>query len=405
MELLNKYSNIIGQKEVDRIVKEAEPLKGKYITHVNSTFYGGGVAEVLNSLVILMNDVGIKAGWRHLKGTETFFEITKVFHNGAQGGEVKLDSETKKTYEDICRHNSIFMHLDTNDAVVAHDPQVLPLIEFYKKNKPWIWRCHIDITDPDKKLWRYLKRFIKQYDEMVVSDEEYKKKDINIPQSVIMPSIDPLSKKNKYLSASRARKVLSDLGVELNKPVVSQISRYDKWKDPIGVVDAFKKIRKEMDCQLVLLGNTAPDDPEGQEVYQKVVKKTKNMKDVTVLLNVENNDLAVNALQRMSDVVFQKSIREGFALTVSEALWKGTPVVAGNTGGIPNQIVEGKNGHLVNSVNECARKTIPILKNKKTREQMGQFAREYVRDNFLITRHLLDYIRLLNRVMDNHKKQ
>ena len=398
MELLNKYSNIIGQDEVRNLVEEAKPLRGKYVTHVNATFYGGGVAEILNSLVLLMNDVGIKAGWRHIKGSNSFFEITKLFHNGAQGGDIKLDSRIKEIYEEVCRRNSIFMHLETNDIIVAHDPQVLPLIEFYRSEQPWLWRCHIDLTQPDKTLWRYLKRFIKQYDEMIVSDESYQKKDVDVPQTVIMPSIDPLSEKNKYLSSSQAKKILSEVGVKFHKPIISQISRYDPWKDPLGVVEAFKKIRKKTDCQLVLLGNTATDDPEGQEVYKKVVHKTKHMKDVTVLLNVDKNDLVVNSLQRMSEVVLQKSIKEGFALTVSEALWKGTPVVAGNVGGIPNQIVEGKNGHLVTSVGECAEKTVSLLNNKKTRRRMGEFAKKYVRDNFLITRHLRDYIRLLNQV-------
>ena len=399
MATLNDYRKIVGDEKIDEIIREAKPLKGKYIVHVNSTFYGGGVAEVLDSLVYLMNQVGIKAGWRLLKGSLPFFEITKSFHNGSQGAKIKLTQKVKRIYEEINRHNSVFMHLEKSDAIVIHDPQALPLIKFYKKQQPWVWRCHVDITNPNKKLWNYLKGFINLYDEMIISDKQYRKEDIKIPQTVIMPSIDPLNKKNRKLSNQKAKSILSEQGIKFNKPIISQISRYDVWKDPCGVIDAFKKVKKKVDCQLVLLGNSATDDPEGLKVYYEVVKKAKKVKDITLLLNVENNDLTVNALQRASAVVLQKSIREGFALTVSEALWKGTPVIGGNVGGIPNQIINGKNGYLVNNIDECAERTVELLKDDKLRKNMGRRAHEFVKENFLITRHLLDYIKLLKRVM------
>jgi len=393
------YKNIVGQKKINEIVREARPLRGKYVVHVNATYYGGGVAEILDSLVHLMNDVGIRAGWRVLKGSTPFFEVTKLFHNGSQGAKIKLSARMRRMYEEINMRNSIFMHLEKSDAVIIHDPQVLPLIKYYKKNQPWLWRCHIDITKPNVKLWNYLKQYIELYDGMIVSDKCYLKSDISIPQTIIMPSIDPLNEKNRYLSPAKVKSILSEMGVKTNKPIVSQISRYDPWKDPLGVLEAFRIIRKKVNCQLVLLGNTATDDPEGMVVYNKVKERAKKMDDVTLLLNIGNNDLGVNALQRASDVVLQKSIREGFALTVSEALWKGTPVVGGNVGGIPNQIIDGKNGYLVNSAEECAERTIELLRGKKARETMGRLGREHVREHFLITRHLLDYIKLLKKVM------
>lgn len=399
MLILNQYKKIIGEEKINEIIREAKPLRGKYVAHINSTFYGGGVAEIIESLVILMNDIGINAGWRQLKGSASFFEITKLFHNGSQGADVKLNKKIKKIYEEINRKNSLFMHIEKNDAVIIHDPQVLPLIKFYKKQQPWIWRCHIDITEPDKILWSYLKSFINLYDVMIVSDANYRKQDIKIPQEVIMPSINPLNDKNKKLSSAQIKSILEKIGIKLNKPIISQISRYDYWKDPLGVIDVFKAVKKKIDCQLVLLGNFATDDPEGDKVYREVLRKIKNLKDAYVLLNVKDNDLAVNALQSASAVVLQKSLREGFAITVSEALWKGTPVIGGNVGGIPNQIIDGKSGYLINNIQECAGRTVELLKNEKLRKRMGKFGHEYVKNNFLVTRHLLDYIRLLKRVM------
>ena len=396
MNTLNDYRKIVGDKKINEIINEAKPLKGKYVTHINSTFYGGGVAEILSSLVFLMNDVGIKAEWRLLRGDKNFFNITKSFHNGLQGSDIKLTEKNKKIYEKINYLNSLFIHLEKSDIVIAHDVQVLPLIKFFKKTQPWIWRCHVDISNQNKKLWKYLTGFINLYDNIIISDKNYIKNDINTEQKIIMPSIDPLSDKNKNLSLKKAKAILSDFNIKFNKPIISQISRYDIWKDPVGVVDTFLLIKKKIDCQLILLGNTSIDDPEGDKIYKQVIKKTKNIKDCIVLLNVENNDIVVNALQRMSDVVLQKSLKEGFALTVSEALWKGTPVVGSNVGGIPNQIINGKNGYLVNSIKECAEKTIKILQDDNLRKKMGEYAHEYVKENFLISRHLLDYIKIIN---------
>lgn len=402
-KLLNKYKKIIGEKKIKEIEKKAKPLRGKYVLHVNATYYGGGVAEILDNMVVLMNDVGINACWSVIKGTQPFFEITKMFHNGTQGQKVRLTKRIKGIYEGICERNSVFMNFCNIDAVIAHDPQVLPLIKYARpdnKKEPWIWRVHTDITNPDKTLWKYLKGYIRLHDGIIVSDEKYLKSDIKLKQSVIMPSIDPFNEKNRDITISEAKRILKiKLGLKFDKPVVAQISRYDIWKDQLGVLDAFKRMRKEIDCQLVLMGNYAVDDPEGAGYYKKVLKKSKGMRDVKVLVDKENDSLLINALQRASDVILQKSLREGFGLTVSEALWKGTPVVAGNVGGIPSQIVHGRNGYLVNNARECAERTVEILKDEKLKKKMGREAREHVRENFLITRHLMDYLELLNRVI------
>ena len=396
---LEDYSDIIDDSIIGKIREEAAPLSEKHVEHVNSTFEGGGVAEILNTLALLMNDVGIRTGWRLFKGHQRFFNITKSFHNGLQGGTLELTDEIKNEYLQNNEFNSLLMHISFCDCIVIHDPQPLPLISFYKKKQPWIWRCHIDLTNPHKELWEYVKQFILKYDTMVVSMDKYIKKDINIPQKIIQPSIDPLSTKNKPISKEEAFKNLEKYGVENKKPIVSQISRFDPWKDPLGVIDAYKLIKKQHDCQLVLMANMASDDPEGPKIYEQVLEKVKDVEDIHLIVNAEENDIMVNSLQRASTVVIQKSIREGFGLTVAEALWKGTPVVGGNVGGIPSQVIDGKTGYLINNTQECADRVLKILKNEKLREELGKNAKEHVRKNFLITRHLMDYIRLLKSVI------
>jgi trehalose synthase len=403
---VDKYRDLIGDREVNKIYDEASSLEGKHIVHVNSAYAGGGVAEILDSLVFLMNDVGIRTGWRLLKASPDFYTITKKFHNALQGEEIELSERKKRIYYTINRRNSIFTHLQNHDCVIVHDPQPLPLIKFYRRNNGknniknhWIWRCHIDLSKPDIDIWDYLKNFINLYDGTIVSLDSFKSKDIKIPQNVISPSINPFIVKNMEIKESLRERILHRHGIETNKPVISQISRFDKWKDPLGVLEAYKLIRKKINCKLVLVGNFAPDDPEGPQIYNEVVKKVENEKlDVKIIINSYDNDRLVNSLQTDSSVVIQKSIREGFALTVSEALWKGTPVVGGNCGGIPLQIINGKTGYLVNSVKECADRVVYLLKNKKIAERLGENGREHVKKNFLMSRHLMDYIQLLKKV-------
>jgi trehalose synthase len=390
---LKDYKDIVGEELIQNIYGEATPLDKKHVEHINSTYYGGGVAEILNSLTLLMNDVGIRTGWRLLKGHPDFFNVTKKFHNSLQGENIVLSENKKRIYMECNEINSIIMHIDFADCIIIHDPQPLPLINFYEKKQPWIWRGHIDLSNPNKVLWDYLKQFIEKYDAAIVSMEQYKQPDLQKPYHIIHPSIDPLTTKNRPIPDATIKKYLSKFGVDLDKPIISQVSRFDKWKDPLGVVKAFEIIKKQVNCKLVLLGSMATDDPEGDVIYNKMMEKLKDDKDI-IIINFAD-DFLVNCLQRASNVVIQKSLKEGFGLTVTEALWKGTPVVAGNVGGIPLQVIDGKNGYLVNDIKECADRTIKLLKDPKLREEMGKFGVEHVKENFLITRHLMDYIRLL----------
>lgn len=397
---LKDYRKIVGDKVVNEIHKKAKKFSKKHIVCISSTYQGGGVAEMLNSIVFLFNEIGIDFGWRILHGTPDFFNITKSFHNALQGGKMKLTPAKKEIYQKTNKRFSFFTHLN-HDLVIVHDPQPLPLIEYKKRKQPWVLRLHIDLSSPNQEVWNYLKQFIEKYDHVVVSKNDYKKK-LPVPQSVIHPAIDPLSPKNKPITKKRIEKYLRRHGLTLEKPIISQISRFDKWKDPEGVIKIFKRVKKKIDCQLVLLGNLAPDDPEGIKVYNKIIKKYGRSKNIKILVNVDDNDLVVNTLQTKSAVVIQKSIKEGFALTVSEALYKGTPVVASNIGGIPLQVINGFNGflHEPKDFNGFSQSIIKILQDQELRNELSKNAKEYVKNNFLITRLITDWLDLFEKYLD-----
>ncbi|HUS99840.1 MAG TPA: glycosyltransferase [Candidatus Thermoplasmatota archaeon] len=394
---LDKYQDIVGDHTIQKIRNEASSLSEKKMVHINSTYQGGGVAEILNSLIILLNDVGIETDWRILHGSLDFFTITKKFHNALQGDRINLSEKKKEIYYINNVNNAIFSHIN-HDIVVVHDPQPLPIITCYKKRQPGVWRCHIDISTPTRELWDYLKMFILKYDAMIISMEKFKPRDIPdrvIPQYIIRPSIDPLILKNRDIPSSTVSKYLTKYGIEQKKPIITQISRFDKWKDPEGMVKIFKLIKKKVDCELILAGSMATDDPEGQEIFENLEKLVEHEKDIRLIINAP--DILINALQRTSSVIVQKSIKEGFAITVSEALWKGTPVVTSNVGGIPSQVIDGKNGYLLEPRDYAgfAEKIAYLIKHPVIAKKMGEFGREHVKNNFLITRHLLDYIRLM----------
>ena len=404
---LSSYARIVGKPEIDKIHAEAEKLSGKHITCVNSTYQGGGVAEILNSLVPMFDQVGVDFGWRILHGTPDFFTITKKFHNALQGSPINLSQRKKDIYFETNRRFSTFTHLEKHDLVIIHDPQPLPLISFYKKTQPWIFRCHIDISNPNPQVWEYLKGVIQKYDHFVVSLPEYQKSDLNIPQSVIHPAIDPVTAKNKPVSETKISTYLDKFGIDRKKPIISQISRFDPWKDPIGVVKIFERVRKKMDCQLVLLGQFATDDPEGHKILlslQKKVDKSPFKNDIKLL--VVDNAFLVNCLQRASSVVIQKSLKEGFGLTVTEALYKGTPVVASKVGGIPLQVIDGENGFLHNphDLKGFSDSVIKLLKDETLGATMGRAGKEHVTRNFLITRLMLDWLYLMNKVLSEQGK-
>ena len=372
MRKLEDYIEIVGDEVIANIYKNAKKLYGKHILNINSTYQGGGVSEMLVSLVPLMNNIGLDAGWRILHGSPDFFTITKKFHNGLQGAEINLSEMKKRLYTQTNENFSTFTHID-HDCVIIHDPQPLPLIRFYKKRQPWIWRCHIDLSEPQKDLWNYLKTFMLKYDVIIVSSEKYKKPELPVEQRIISPAIDPLSLKNKELDNEDILKLIKKARIPTDKPIITQVSRMDQWKDP-----------------------------EGMTIYTRVHRKAKKLIEKgEVIFVIGNNDVLVNAIQRFSTVIAQKSIREGFCLAVTEALWKKKPVVASNVGGIPSQIKDGENGFLLEPMNAkgFADRIVRILQNPKLGIEMGKKGKEFVRKNFLITRLLSDYLDLLNDVL------
>ncbi len=387
---IDDYEQFVGSETIARIRKKAEPLQDTHIANINSTYYGGGVAVLLSSLTILMNGLGIKTGWRAVHGPPDFFSITKKMHNALQGGTINLSELKMEIYEEVVYENSIRNHLD-HDIIIVHDPQPLPLIKHYRKKSPWIWRCHVDLSHPEPELWRYLTQFIEDYDAVVLSREEYRQ-ELKTPQVFFNPAIDPFSITNRPLSEAEIDERLKHYDIPTDLPIVTQISRFDTWKDPEGVIQAFKLARKEVDCTLVLLGNVASDDPEGDTVFSSLLD---SREDRIIILSRQDGAL-VNALQSRSTVVLQKSLREGFGLTVSEAMWKGTPVIGGNVGGIRDQIEDGVNGFLVSSIEEAAERIVRLLNDEALRTEMGERARETVRQKFLLTRYLEQYLDLFN---------
>ena len=383
------YEPLIGAEAVEHLMKKIETLHDLHIVNINSTYYGGGVAEILSSLTLLMNASGIRTGWRVIEGRPDFFSVTKKMHNALQGGDINLTDLKVQIYEEVVFENAARLHLD-HDVVVVHDPQPLPLIQHYRRKAPWIWRCHIDLSQPHQDVWDYLAPMIDRYDAVVLSLPEYAQK-LGTPQRFIMPAINPFSTTNKELSDAEIADRFAHYNIPTDLPLVVQVSRFDKWKDPQGVIDAFRIARKEVDCTLVLVGNVATDDPEGQEVFSALCKCTEER---IRILSVQDSAL-VNALQRRAAVVLQKSIREGFGLTVTEAMWKGTPVIGGNVGGIKHQIQDGENGFLVDSIEEAATRIVELVKDRTLRERLGSKARESVRRRFLMTRLMDDWLDLI----------
>jgi trehalose synthase len=398
---LDDYRQTVGDDIIGEIYTKARGLQGKRVTHINSTSQGGGVAEILGSLVPLMNDVGIETDWRVLHGSSDFFTITKKFHNALQGGSLNLTDIKKQIYIQTNEAFSNYCYIDA-DCVIVHDPQPLPLIKFYKKRVPWVWRCHVDLSQPDKALWDFLKTFIMRYDLAIVSSETYRKEGLPVEQRIIHPAIDPLSLKNMDLSKKDILKYVQKSGIPLDKPLITQVSRMDIWKDPEGLLEIFKLVKEKIDCRLLYCYDMAADDPEGDAVYQRTYRKAKKLVESgDVLFVLGNSQILVNAIQRISTVLVQNSIREGFCLCVTEGLWKGKPVVATRVGGIPHQLIEAENGFLVDPLDRktFADRIVQVLQNPGLAEQLGKKGKETVRKNFLTTRLLLDYLDLLNDVL------
>jgi trehalose synthase len=395
---LEAYRGIVRDEVISNICRKARRLYGTHVLHVNSTYQGGGVPEILSSLAPLMNDTGIDVGWRILHGSPDFFTIAKRFHDALQGERVNLTEVKKRLYIDANRSFSVYTHID-HDCVIIHDLQPLPLIDSYKKRQPWIWRCHIDLSTPNEELWEFLKKFILRYDMVILSSEEYLRQDLPVEQKVIYPAIDPFSPKNMEISEKTISRSLKKFGIPEDKPLITQISRFDKWKAPERAIEIFKLVKEKVDSRLVLCGRMATDDPESWIVFERTRRRAKRLIDRgDLVLITSGNNILVNALQRRSAAVIQPSVREGFGLSVTESLWKGRPVVASNTQGISLQIKDGENGFLVEpeDTEGFADRIVEILRNPGLGEAIGINGMESVKRNFLITRLLSDYVEVLN---------
>lgn len=387
---LEEYIPIVGQSVIDDLRLIATCLKGKTIQHVNSTSVGGGVAEILNRMVPLLQELGVGTRWDLIKGGEQFFEVTKKFHNALHGYSAEITKKDFEIFLETSQQN--INEVNTcGDIVFVHDPQPIALVK-KKQNNKWLWRCHVDVSNPDEKVWDFLMEYIVRYDSAVFSAPSFSRR-LPIRQFLISPSIDPLSDKNKELPQDIVDAVLLKYKIPQDKPMITQISRFDRLKDPLGVIEAYKEVKKHIDCRLVLAGGGAADDPEGAMIFAQVMEKAKNDEDIHILL-LAQNDIEINALQRASTVIIQKSIREGFGLTVAEALWKAKPVVASNVGGIPLQVKHKYSGLLCHSVAGAAFAIKQLLNSSAYAMKLGENGREHIRNNFLITRHLRDYMLL-----------
>lgn len=398
---LESYRAIVGDTLIEEVLALAGELRGARVVHINATAFGGGVAEMLQSLVPLMCDVGLHAEWRLIAGEGEFFNVTKSFHNGLQGMDLRLTPEMKSVWERYNLSNAQSFEGEY-DFVVVHDPQPAGLRHFHRNGagEHWIWRSHIDTSHPNIEYWEFMVPFLRRYQAAVFSLSEYVGAGLDFPElAVIHPSIDPLTPKNRPMGLDQAERIVGGLGVDLDRPLISQVSRYDPWKDPLGVIDAYRLVKEEFpDVQLVLMASMASDDPEGWEYLEFTKRHAGHDPDVHLLHFERSNDLEVNAIQTRSDVVIQKSVREGFGLVVTEAMWKGQAVVGGAVGGIPLQIIDGETGFLVRSVEECADRVIYLLRHEEESATMGARAREHVRCNFLVPRHLRDYLKLFKRL-------
>ncbi len=392
MQRIDDYAAVVGQAKIDELYLLAEKLEDSVIQNINSTSVGGGVAEILTRMVPLMKQLGVDARWDVIKGNEKFFGITKKIHNALHGMDVEIKGEDLEYLRQVNLQNAEEMEF-YGDVMFIHDPQPIALVEKKSGDKKWVWRCHIDLSGPKSDIMDFLKSYIKNYDCAVFSAPAFSA-DLSIPQFMISPSIDPLSDKNKELSQESVDSVAERFGIDKERPIITQISRFDRLKDPIGVIDAYRKVKRQFGCQLVLAGGSALDDPEGFKVYEEVKSVAADDPDIHVIFHPPASDIEINALQRMSTVVLQKSLKEGFGLTVAEALWKARPVVASAVGGIPLQVVHEYSGFLTYSVEGTAHYLRMLLNEPEYTRTIGLNGRKHVKNNFLITRHIRDYLAL-----------
>lgn len=396
--LLEKYVPIVGAEVIDHLRHLAEPLKGSRVVHVNSTREGGGVAEILSWLIPFKQELGLETSWEVIEGGPEFYQCTKSFHNGLQGAPVAIPPRQLAAYEQTNRDNAERLRglLSEADFVFIHDPQPAPLFQFCPEHKgKWVWRCHIDLSRPHRAVWKYLRDWVGSYDASIWSLADFAQP-LPHPLYLIAPSIDPLSQKNRDLYPGEVDAVFDRHGLDPDLPLITQVSRYDRFKDPLGVIRSYQLAREYTPLQLVLAGGGAADDPEGEEVLREVREAAGDDPNIHILLLPADSHREINALQRASTIVLQKSTREGFGLTVTEALWKGKPVIGGNTGGIRLQVINHQTGFLVSTPEGAALRIRYLLRNRDHLAEMGERGRALVLDNFLVTRHLREYLTLMH---------
>ncbi|MBN2482788.1 MAG: glycosyltransferase [Candidatus Omnitrophica bacterium] len=393
MVSLQSYREVTPPGSVDLIYHLAERLKNRTLLHVNSTRLGGGVAEMLLRLVPFFNELEIPTRWEIIEGTPLFYQTTKSFHNALQGQAQLITSQMYEEYIKVNKKNARKISFDA-DFTVIHDPQPAGFIYKKPRKAKWLWRCHIDISRPQRKVWNFLKEYVSRYDGAIFSLPNFAQK-LSIPQFLMYPSIDPLSDKNRELTEEEINGVLTQYAIPRDKPIILQVSRFDRFKDPLGVIEAYRIVKKYNACRLILAGGSATDDPEGLQVLHDVQEAARQDEDIIILDLPPDANSVINALQRAATVILQKSTKEGFGLTVAEAMWKGKPVIGGAVGGITVQIVYGRTGFTVNSVEGCAYRIRYLLNNQEAAARIGENAKEYTRRNFLITRHLSDYLALM----------
>lgn len=399
-QIFDAYKSLLGMEIIDELFALAKPLKGLRILHVNSTKEGGGVAEILSKMVPLTNALQIQASWEVIQGNPRFFQCTKMFHNllQSQTGS-QPDPYLLKTYEEVNASNAKKLDrcLREADVVFIHDPQPLPLRSYLSDQRGvWFWRCHIDLSAPSKPVWDYLKQFVENYDATIFSLADFAKP-LSHPVYIIPPSIDPFSEKNIDLTPNEIQESFHRFKIDKRRPILLQVSRFDRFKDPLGVIQSYRIAKEKYpDIQLVLVGSGATDDPEGEAVLQEVKYASKDDPDIHILLLPPDSHRLVNALQRGADIILQKSLKEGFGLTVTEALWKKKPMIAGNTGGIRLQVIDQQTGSLVNSPEEAADRISYLIENPEIAKQQGINGKKLVQEKFLITRHLKDYLNAIS---------
>ena len=391
---LENYLGIVGSEVIDELLLFAKRVRYQRIQHINSTSVGGGVAELLTRMVPLFRGYGLETTWDVTKGDQEFFEVTKAFHNALHGGKESITEERFHVYRRTTTM-SLYDFGTAGDFVVVHDPQPAGLTTRKQETGGhWTWRCHIDVSTPDPIVWGFLKRYVDQYDASVFSMPEFAQK-LSIPQFMVTPSIDPLSEKSREIPENEVTRVLEKYGADPNRPIITQISRFDRLKDSLGVIQSYQLVRRRHDCQLILAGGGASDDPEGKQVLQEVREAAKDDPDIHVLFLPPFSDLEINALVRGSMIILQKSIKKGFGLTVTKALWNRKPIIGSAVGGIKQQILNGVTGFLVHMPEGVANRVVELLGNAELRKTIGVNGHQYVRENFLTTRHVRDYLLIM----------